>query len=139
MENKKPSLIEEIHAQPDHIRSAMMWLSVLITIAIIGSFWFTTTKDQLALLSDPEGYANQKALALKQKEEERKQYEGDNSPLAMIYRIVFDLRANIGQFVQGDKIEIKNKKSNNIKPDANDENDARDAKPKLPLIDNYNK
>lgn len=133
---KKQSLIEELHSQPYHVRSIMMWLSVFVTIAVIGTIWIGNTKDQLAMLTDPKGYEEQRVYALEQKELTQRRLEDSGSPFAMISKTFLDLRANIGQIIQSDKIEIKSEVSNNSKSNIKID-EIEDKKPKLPLIDNY--
>lgn len=138
MENKKPSLIEEIRSQPDHIRKIMMWLSVFVTVALVGSFWINNTKDQLALLTDPRGYEIQKQYALEQKEKERRNFVEGGSPFAMISEIFFDLRANIGDFVRGESIDIKETSEVKSKIENKNKDELKaTSRPSLPLIDNY--
>ena len=99
---KQPSLLEEIHAQPEHVRSILMWLCVVVTIAVIGSFWLKSTKEQIAALSNPQMRTeNARIYADKSENESQSESYAANSPFNMLSGLGGQLGAVISAALSG--------------------------------------
>ena len=85
-------MLKEIRQQPEHVRTIMMWLSVFITVSIVGYFWMKSlNREVYALLNPAQEDQNQTHFAQK----------NTSSPLSGIKGSWQDLKALISDLVNG--------------------------------------
>lgn len=92
-------VIEEIRAQPEHIRHIFMWVCVVIVFSVVGFVWFRNTEKRFIALLNPEQAQEERALAEKTKTQ-------IPSPFATIFNAWKDLRANISELILGKQSEF---------------------------------
>ncbi|MDP3954646.1 MAG: hypothetical protein Q8Q06_04530 [bacterium] len=58
-----PSILKEIHGQPEHVRAVFMWTSVVIVFSFVVFGWVSSTNDKIYALINPEEAAQERVLA----------------------------------------------------------------------------